>query len=217
MRLTWYGHASFLIEANGLRIITDPFSPVSGYDPIDEPADIVTLSQDDDRFHSHVASVRGQPALANFRTLPAAGVELGGILFRAVPVWEDVNRSKNPNGMFYFTADGVSIGHKGDLGHPLNDDELAPLKNVDVLLALAGGIHTIALDALVDAIGRIRPRIVIPMHYQVGKVNLDILPIDNFLALQPKAEVIHHDSPTIELTPDTLPDPTKIIILRYAR
>src|SRR4051812_31974422 len=43
MRITWYGHAAFLIEAGGLRMILDPYrSPDSGgYEPIDEPADLV--------------------------------------------------------------------------------------------------------------------------------------------------------------------------------
>ena len=39
MKVTWYGHAAFLIEGQSpegpVRIIHDPFSPESGYDPID--------------------------------------------------------------------------------------------------------------------------------------------------------------------------------------
>ena len=36
MRITWYGHAAFLIETQGLRIILDPYrSPdCGGYEPI---------------------------------------------------------------------------------------------------------------------------------------------------------------------------------------
>ncbi len=46
MRITWYGHAAFLIETQGLRIILDPYrSPDSGgYLPIYEPADLVVVS-----------------------------------------------------------------------------------------------------------------------------------------------------------------------------
>ena len=46
MRFTWYGHAAFLVETQGLRIILDPYrSPESGgYLPIDEPADLVIVS-----------------------------------------------------------------------------------------------------------------------------------------------------------------------------
>ena len=67
MRITWYGHAAFLIETQGLRIILDPYrSPDSGgYLPIDEPADLVVVSHENDRYHSHLGpdrpAVRGRP------------------------------------------------------------------------------------------------------------------------------------------------------------
>ena len=59
MRITWYGHAAFLIETQGLRIILDPYrSPDSGgYEPIDEPADLVVVSHENDRYHSHLGQI----------------------------------------------------------------------------------------------------------------------------------------------------------------
>ena len=59
MRITWYGHAAFLIETQGLRIILDPYrSPDSGgYLPIDEPADLVVVSHENDRYHSHLGQI----------------------------------------------------------------------------------------------------------------------------------------------------------------
>ena len=36
MKIRWCGHATFLLEGNGTRIVTDPYTPeVAGYDPID--------------------------------------------------------------------------------------------------------------------------------------------------------------------------------------
>ena len=42
MRITWYGHAAFLVEAAGLRIILDPYRypDAGGYLPIDEHGQI---------------------------------------------------------------------------------------------------------------------------------------------------------------------------------
>ena len=59
MRITWYGHAAFLIETQGLRIILDPYrSPDSGgYLPIDEPADMVIVSHEEDVYHSHIGQI----------------------------------------------------------------------------------------------------------------------------------------------------------------
>ena len=49
MRIQWYGHAAFLVETQGVRIILDPYrSPDSGgYEPIDEPADVVVVTLDE--------------------------------------------------------------------------------------------------------------------------------------------------------------------------
>ncbi len=191
MRITWYGHAAFLIEGTAgdgapVRIIHDPFSPESGYDPIDEPADVLLMSQDDDRFHSHAAS-------------------------------EDVPRTKNVNGMFHYALEGVGIAHMGDVGHPLNDDECEALRGTDVLLALTGNHHTIAIPDLVQAIERIQPKIVIPMHWQTGKVRLDINDNREFYAFYPDSRIEYRDSTSLEVTPATLPQDMRIVVLKHAR
>ena len=107
--------------------------------------------------------------------------------------------------------------HMGDLGHPLTDSDIAPIRGVDVLLALAGGPPTIALDALKDAIERIQPKLVIPMHYQTGKVRLNIKPLDEFLRFFPPELVERRDSTSIVITPETLPVSLRIAVLRHAR
>ncbi len=221
MKITWYGHAAFLIEGTTegrpVRIIHDPFSPTSGYDAIDEPADILLMSQDDDRFHSHRESVTGDPTVIIGRGLPEQGVVERGIHFRAIQVWEDIPRVKNPNGMFIYTLDGISVAHMGDIGHPLNDAECAALARVDVLLAITGGGHTIAIPALVDAIKRIRPKIVTPMHFQTGKVLLNIFDNTEFLSYFSPEDIVYIDSPSLEISVAELPAPTRIMVLRFAR
>jgi L-ascorbate metabolism protein UlaG (beta-lactamase superfamily) len=222
MKITWYGHAAFLIEGTDgegkpVRIIHDPFSPESGYDPIDEPADILLMSQDDDRFHSHSESVKGSPTVVIGRDLPPEGVTVRGINFRAVQVWEDIPRTKNVNGMFHYTLDGVRVAHMGDIGHPLNDEECRALANTDVLLAITGGHHTIAIPDLVQAIERIMPKVVIPMHWQTGKVRLNINDNAEFYSFYRDGRIEHRDSTSIELTPETLPRDMQIVVLKHAR
>ena len=221
MKITWYGHAAFLIEGTTegrpVRIIHDPFSPTSGYDAIDEPADILLMSQDDDRFHSHRESVTGDPTVIIGRGLAEQGVVERGIHFRAIQVWEDIPRVKNPNGMFIYTLDGISVAHMGDIGHPLNDAECAALSGVDVLLAITGGGHTIAIPALVEAIKRIRPKIVIPMHFQTGKVLLSIFDNTEFFSYFSPDDIVNVDAPSLEISAAELPAPTRIMVLRFAR
>jgi hypothetical protein len=62
MKITFYAHASFRLETPEVSIVTDPYTPgVSGFEPIDEPADIVIMSSATDRFHSDASHIRGDP------------------------------------------------------------------------------------------------------------------------------------------------------------
>ena len=45
MKISWLGHACFLIETSQrTKIITDPYDKTVGYDPIGVDPDIVTVS-----------------------------------------------------------------------------------------------------------------------------------------------------------------------------
>ncbi len=144
------------------------------------------------------------------------GIEAQGIRFRAVPVWESPARDV-PVSMPYFQMGGISVCHSGDLGHALSPEEAEPIRGVDVFLAVAGGPPTIPLPDLKAAIDLIQPRIVIPMHYQTGKVNLNLRPVADLLALFNPAQIVHHPTPTLEVSPDTLPSEMQIVVLPSAR
>ena len=94
MRITWYGHAAFLIETRGLRIILDPYrSPdCGGYEPVAEPADLVIVSHENDRYHSHLGQI--VPPFETIRALelPPAGTEFRGVEIGAVHVYETPER-----------------------------------------------------------------------------------------------------------------------------
>ncbi len=94
MKITWFGHAAFLIETAGLRIILDPYrSPDSGgYLPIAEPADLVVVSHENDRYHSHLGQI--VPPFETLRALefPPEGRAFQGITFEAIHVFETPER-----------------------------------------------------------------------------------------------------------------------------
>ena len=61
MRITWLGHACFLLEEDGYRIVTDPYTGVEGYPPLEAEAHAVYCSHH--HFdHDAVACVRLLPA-----------------------------------------------------------------------------------------------------------------------------------------------------------
>lgn len=221
MKIKWYGHACFRIEGDDVSIVTDPYTPeAAGLDPVDEPADVVVMSSATDRFHSYPAMVPGDPEVLNALEISDRGpVEARGVVFEALPTMESVEHKESPeaNAIYRFELEGVSVLHLGDLGNPLTDEQLERLRGrVDVLLALTGGPPTIELDDLDRAIAEIGPRVVIPMHYRIPKLRLNILPVEVFTSRYPEERVRRAGAPEVDLRPDTLPETLEIYVLEPA-
>jgi L-ascorbate metabolism protein UlaG (beta-lactamase superfamily) len=137
MKITFYAHASFRLETPDVSVVTDPYTPgASGFEPIDEPADVVIMSSATDRFHSDPSHVRGEPIVVNaLLDVPPDGMTVRGVPIRAFPTSEsltfDLGRDPDANAMYLFTIGDVRVLHMGDVGNPI-----APA----VLSALAGQV-----------------------------------------------------------------------------
>lgn len=218
MDITWYGHACFGISG-GVRIVTDPYTPaVANLRQVPHAADIVIMSSDDDTFHSDAASVPGDPAVLNALAIArSGGAQMeGAIRFEAIETQESVIHKTDPdaNAMYKLTLDGICIAHMGDMGNPLNGAQLEFLRGADVLLALTGGPPTIDLDDLATALEALQPRIVIPMHYRIPNLRLNILALDAFTRRFPPEVVSVRPETTLRLTPDRLPQQMRLVALQ---
>jgi len=220
MRITWYGHAAFLIETQGLRIILDPYrSPDSGgYLPIDEPADLVVVSHEEDVYHSHIGQI--VPPFQHVKALeiPEGGEVIKGIRFETVHVYEHADRKPEEKvTIIHFRSEDMHLAFVGDLGHPLTEAEVAPLRGADIVLIPAGGPPTIDYPDILPLIDDIGPRMVVPMHFKTRKINLNIKPVIKFLEVMPGEPVVRTGSTSIEVSRDTLPEKRTIFVLDYAR
>ena len=72
---------------------------------------------------------------------------------------------------------------------------------------------------LVGHIRRIRPHVVIPMHFKTPKINLPIRPIDDLLPVAAEAGIAvrHLGASTLQFPPSQWPAETQIWIMNYAR
>jgi L-ascorbate metabolism protein UlaG (beta-lactamase superfamily) len=218
VRLTWYGHACFRLEGSGLTIVCDPYTPeTSGLAAPREPADWVVMSSALDDAHSCWQAVQGSPRVLNALDAVRRPVTLGaGVDVTAIAAMEGEDRPDEPkaNAMYLLTLDGVAVCHMGDVGRALTEEQLAALRGrVDVLLALAGARETIPLADLDRALAEIGPKLVVPMHYQTPRVHYTLGPLEDFLVRHDGERVVHHRAPTLELTPDSLPDERTVVVL----
>ena len=89
MKIKFYAHACFRIEGGGKTIVTDPYEPATAwFAPIDEPADLVLMSSNTDRFHCDPSHVQGNPTVINALEIPPEGKTVNGVAIRAFPVRE---------------------------------------------------------------------------------------------------------------------------------
>ncbi len=217
VKIKWLAHASFLIEGDGLRIITDPFEPEDvNIPPIKEHADIVVRSSSDNVAHCYVETIPNGYELVTATEIVDTGATVKGVGIRAIWSQESVIHKEvaRDNAMCRFTIEGINIAHMGDVGNALTEGQMEALAGIDVLLALTGGPPTIELDDLYQAIQTIKPRLIIPMHYRIPGPKFFMLPITDFTNYFPDDMVTWSDSTAIEFSRDSLPDQTRIVVLK---
>ena len=214
MKIKCLGHAAFVITSDaGLKIITDPYAPSPGltYGEITESADIVTVSHGHTD-HGNVAAVRGNPEVVR-RTgrSTAKGIEFNGI----ASYHDDAQgRLRGNNIIFCFELDGIKVCHLGDLGHLLDDKQLAEIGSVDIVLIPVGGFFTIDARAASQVCDQLKPKVIIPMHYRTEKSFPDIAGVDEFI--KGKSNVTRQDSSEVEFKAGKLPATSQIIVLKPA-
>ena len=172
MTVTWLGHACFALEHEGYRIVTDPWREVPGFGEMKTEANAVYCS------HGHY-----DHAATETVTLTSGGSS--PFTVTEIPTFHDEvqGAKRGENTIRMFEAAGIRVAHLGDLGHPLSEAQLAPLRGVDVLLIPIGGVYTIdpfEAKQLADAVGA---AVTVPMHYRRGELGFDnIADVEDFLS-----------------------------------
>ena len=214
MRLTYYGHSSFLLEAaDGSRVIIDPyrtgaFNGALRYGAITDTADAVVATHEHDD-HGAVDTIPGHPE--TFVHPSAATVGAWKITGIDVAHDDEGGRSRGKNTVIVLEDGDVRVVHLGDLGHTLDARTIAAIGRTDVLLIPVGGFFTIDHKQAADVVDSLDPRIVIPMHYKTPKVDFPIADVEPFLATQVRVE--RKTSSTIEITGAALPAERVVYVL----
>lgn len=186
MLLSYFGHACFGIQTLGYRLVLDPFSPHIGYAPLAVKADLVSISHENPKWHSHTQSVGGEWTLYDALENIGQTWDFDGISLEAFPVfesWPDGGEPVGPNALVKITSENLRLLHMGDVGHALGADYIEALGDIDIVLAPIGGPPTIALPDLVSFLEELAPKIIVPMHYMVEGLAMNLEPLETFLSL----------------------------------
>ena len=177
MNITWLGHSSFKIEGREVTLITDPFDDSIGFKFPKVSADIVTISHEH-YDHANAGAVGGNPFIID----SPGEYEVKGVFIQGIPSFHDNKEGaeRGQNIIYKIEIDDLIIAHLGDLGHLLTDKQTEKIEGIDILMLPVGGKFTIGYKEAIEIINQIEPRVVIPMHYHIPGLKIEIDPLDKF-------------------------------------
>ncbi len=193
MDVTWLGHGCFRLRGRGAAAVTDPYPPSIGLKLQRLDANLVTVSHEHEN-HNYTQIMRDAYEIRGPGEYEVAGVSVIG-----VPTYHDAEKGAKHgrNTIYLIEIDDVRVCHLGDLGHPLDDSEAEAISSPDILLVPVGGRTTINAAQAAGVVRQLEPRYVVPMHYAIPGLKLELDPLDRFLKemsvgpseLQPKLSV----------------------------
>lgn len=202
MRISWLGHACFMVEHEGYRVVLDPFCDVPGCRDTSVEAEKVLCSHGhyDHHYTDGVTLHGGKESPFTVETVATCHDEKGGTL-------------RGENTVHCLRAGGLSVVHLGDLGHLLSEEQAAALRGCDALLIPVGGTYTLDAAGAAAVVQKLQPRVVIPMHYRGESFGFDnIDTVEPFLAHFPAQNVRRLANDTLELTAQT---PQGVTVLTF--
>ena len=183
MRIIWHGHSCFSIKTKSLlneeiNIVIDPFDEKKTGIKLPKLKADTVLSSHDHYDHNNIKAVAGDP----FIIKNPGEFEIKNIFIQGIPSFHDKKNGaeRGENIIFYLESEKIHIAHLGDLGHLLDEKQLSKLSKVDILMIPIGGKYTINYSEAIEIISQLEPKIIIPMHYKIPGLKIDIDTVDKF-------------------------------------
>ncbi len=177
MDITWLGHSCFRLRSNDVVAITDPFPDSIGLSMGEPEAIAVTVSQDHPN-HCYWQGVQGGPkVLSGPGEYEHSGIYITGVMTHR---GDEATEGKR-NTAYVIDMENLRLCHLGDVKEILTTRQVEELTPVDILFLPAGGVCTVEISKAVEIIRRLEPRVVVPMHYSVPGLGVQLRGLDDFM------------------------------------
>lgn len=206
MEITWYGLSCFRItERKHATVITDPYSKTIGLPELKLKGDVITISHKA-KGHSNIGAVRGSKR----HIVDGPGeYEIGGVFVTGIATFDDENQFRNV--VYVFDYNGITVAHLGDMQQVPTQKQIEALEQVNVLLVPVGAGSSLNAAQAAELVSMLEPNVVIPMHYQIPGLRLDLETVDRFLQEMGVTDVKEENS--LKMTTSRLPEETETVIL----
>ena len=103
--------------------------------------------------------------------------------------------------------------HLGDLGQKkLTQEQVEELSGCDVLFIPVGSVYTISGKDAGDVIAQIEPKIIVPMHYKIEGLKIDLAGVETFLSAMGKEKL--ESVPKLSVSRERLPEEPEVVLLQ---
>lgn len=207
MDITWYGHSCFRITERGrITVVTDPFGDAIGLPTPRLKGDVVTISHNAPG-HNHVEAVKG----ASYVIATPGEYEIGGVFVLGLPLHNTADDHVTANVGYVIEYDNLRVLHLGDLAHVPDQSFVEELGDVNVLLLPVGGGKGLKGSLAADVVALIEPHYVVPMHYALPGLTVELDPIDRFIKAMGTSNPVEEE--TLRVTATNLPDQPQVVML----
>lgn len=167
MRLDYLAHSCFLLQHEGFRVLFDPYAPTIGYPaPRVYDPNLIVVSHDH-HDHNAVAQISGRSTVVR----GIARRSYGPVTVAGSVGWHDDGEGAEPISLTLLEWGGRKLAHFGDLGCELEAEQEEQFAGLDLLLMPCGGGYTLDGKRAARVVERLRPRVVVPMHYLTPFLN----------------------------------------------
>lgn len=218
MQITYLGHATFLIDGDGTKVLIDPYDEKVGYPIPSVDAEAVLVSHEHGD-HTNVAMAKGKPqvlrGLSDGDWRKIVKQPLGKITVSSVPTYHDDTQGsqRGRNTIFILETEGLRVVHLGDLGHLLDHSHTTVIGRPDVVMIPVGGHYTIDAAQAMQVLDQLQPKVVIPMHYKT-EVNAGwpIGALEGFTGVIGQTKTVGH---TVTVDRDKLPKTREVWVMSW--
>ncbi len=218
MKITYLGHATFLIDGDGTKILIDPYDEKVGYPIPSVDADAVLVSHEH-ADHTNVAMAKGKPSvvrgLADSDWRKIVKQPVGKVSVSSVPTYHDDTQGsqRGRNTVFILETEGLRVVHLADLGHLLDHAQATTIGHPDVVMIPVGGYYTIDAAQAKQVLDALQPKVVIPMHYKTeASKALPIQDLNGFLGVIGETKNVGH---TVTVSRDKLPKAREVWVMSW--
>ncbi len=174
MQIQYFGLSSFKITTKEATIITDPFHKDSGLTPPRGATEVLILAEKNSKLYSATSGISGE----HFDITDPGEYDVKGVTVTGIPLKQEGKYVT----IFLIESEDIRILNLTHIKEfNIKEDELEELGDIDILILPVGGNTVMSASAASKAVAEVEPKLVIPSHYKMADLILDLDPLEKFI------------------------------------